>query len=344
MSETVAVAPKKAKGLVNAVLRRVADAEVSFPDDATRLSYPDWIVERVCREHGPTDGLAALAAMNERTAVDTRDDGWIQGRASLWVADAVPVEPDDKVADLCAGPGGKATAVAHRAGVVVAADRRRVRLAPMQGAADVVRVVADGRRPPLRSASFDAVLVDAPCSGLGVLSRRPDARWRVEPNDVDELAEIQTELLDAAAELVAPGGSIVYSVCTLTTAETTDVDQLVEKNHPELEPLGLPDDRWRHWGRGRARLAQRPRHGRYGAISLPVRSALMNRTARSQLPRRLNLGCGFDHRDGYLNVDIKPEHEPDLLADIRDLSELPAGHFDEIVAIDVPRAPHEGRC
>ena len=77
-------------------------------------------------------------------------------------------------------------------------------------------LVGDGRRPPLREGCFDRVLLDAPCTGIGVLRRRPDARWRLAPAGVDELAALQRDLLAAAAPLVRPGGVLLYSVCTLT--------------------------------------------------------------------------------------------------------------------------------
>ena len=84
-------------------------------------------------------------------------------------------------------------------------------------------VAADGVHPPFAPASFDRVLVDAPCSGLGVLRRRPDARWRIDAAAPGRLAALQIEILEAAARLVAPGGLLAYSVCTLTMAETDDV-------------------------------------------------------------------------------------------------------------------------
>ena len=97
---------------------------------------------------------------------------------------------------------------------------------------------------------FDAVLVDAPCSGLGALRRRADARWRIRPEDVDELAELQQRILLASAPLVKPGGSLVYSVCTLTKAESVDV---VAATAGALAALGfradLPaDGDWESYG------------------------------------------------------------------------------------------------
>jgi 16S rRNA (cytosine967-C5)-methyltransferase len=148
--------------------------------------------------------------------------------AALAVEDLDP--SGELVLDLCAAPGGKATAMAAAGASVVAADLRPSRLGLVGDNAerlghDMALVAADGRLPPFRAGSFDRVLVDAPCSGLGVLRRRADARWRTGPADVEELADLQLDLLTAAAGLVRPGGLLFYSVCTLTSAETAGVDR-----------------------------------------------------------------------------------------------------------------------
>jgi len=265
VGETVEAAPRRARGLVNAVLRRVADAPVSWPDDATRLSVPDWVLDRLTKDLGPADAAAALAAMNEPATVTQRADGYVQDPASQQVTAAVEVKRGDLVLDLCAAPGGKATALAAAAdGVrVIAADVRpgRARLvaanAARVGVADRVAVMAaDGTRPPFRDVRFDRVLVDAPCSGLGTLRRRADLRWRVEPEAVERLAALQARLLAAAADLVRPGGSLVYSVCTLTAAESTEVDDRLAKQRPDLVPLDPPGEPWQPWGRGAILLPQ----------------------------------------------------------------------------------------
>jgi 16S rRNA (cytosine967-C5)-methyltransferase len=252
VGETVEVAPRKVRGLVNAVLRRVATAPVDWPDDATRLSYPDWVVERLRSDLGDADALAALEIMDEAPPVTERADGYVQDLSSQWVAAAVEAKPGERVLDVCAAPGGKATALAATGAGVVAADRRA-------GRADLVRenasrlgldlpiVVADGAAPPFRRRSFDAVLVDAPCSGLGALRRRADARWRIERSDFEPLAQLQRELLSGAADLVAPGGRLVYSVCTITAAESVD--------HPmpegfEVDPTAPPEGQWRPFRHG----------------------------------------------------------------------------------------------
>ena len=227
VGETVQLAPKGARGFVNAILRRVSDTPMQWPHDGVRLSYPDWIVERLTRELGRDSAIEALEVMNTAPPVSERDDGYVQDLGSQWVVDAVGARAGDVVLDVCAAPGGKATGLAARGAFVVAADLQPKRVgliaanATTTGAV-LAPVVADGCRPPFRNGSFDRVLLDAPCSGLGTLRRRADARWRIQPTDIDTLAALQAAMLCAAAPLVKPGGYLVYSVCTLTAQESID--------------------------------------------------------------------------------------------------------------------------
>ena len=191
------------------------------------------------------------------------------GRALLGalVGAAVPVSAGDRVLDLCAAPGGKATAIAQRGARVVATDLNigRVGLIGTNKAAlgldDLHLLAADGSAPPFAEATFDAVLVDAPCSGLGALRRRPDARWRIQPGDVAELASLQQRILTAAARNVRSGGSLVYSVCTLTRAESTDVVAataalLADLGYTPLDPPA--GDGWEPYGSATAVLVPGP--------------------------------------------------------------------------------------
>ena len=264
VSATVDTVPRKARGLVNAVLRRVAEADDAWPSDAVRLSYPDWVVERLVADLGAARAADALASMNGAATTVERPDGYVQDPASQWVAEAVGARPGELVLDLCSAPGGKATALAGAGATVVAADarpsrvslvvenRERLGLTPSQ----LPALVADGTRPPFAAASFDRVLVDAPCSGIGSLRRRPDARWRLDAEAPDRLAELQGRLLAAAAGLVRPGGTLVYSVCTLTVAETTAVADAFAADHPAWGPESVPGDPWVPWGSGALLLPQ----------------------------------------------------------------------------------------
>jgi 16S rRNA (cytosine967-C5)-methyltransferase len=178
----------------------------------------------------------------------------VQDLASQWVAEAVGAQPGERVLDVCAAPGGKSLLLAAAGATVVAADVRPSRAGLMasnaRGRADLRVVVADGTVPPFASETFDRVLVDAPCSGLGVLRRRPDARWRIDADSVTRLAAVQGSLVDTALPLLRPGGTLVYSVCTLTHAEGPALDAWLAEHHPELEAEPVPGAPWRAVGRG----------------------------------------------------------------------------------------------
>ncbi len=256
VSTTVSVAPRKFQGMVNAVLRRVVRAGApQWPDEPTRLSYPDWIHEVLTSDLGVDTAVRVLEAMNRPATSHRRGDGYVQDISSQQVVEAMEVAPGDLVADLCAAPGGKATALARRGAQVVALDIRPGRARVTQqnsrrlGASSVAVLVGDGREPPLRAGCFDVVLVDAPCSGLGVLRRRPDARWRIARTDVPRLAELQLHLLCSAVDLLRPGGRLVYSVCTLTSAETLQVAARMTADD-RLEVLPMCPALWLNHGTG----------------------------------------------------------------------------------------------
>lgn len=159
----------------------------------------------------------------------------VQDEGSQLVARALTLAPlvgDDagRWLDLCAGPGGKTAllaAIAVQQGAVVTAvelNPRRAELVEHNIRGLHVEVLrADGRKPPLPAAEFDRVLVDAPCTGLGALRRRPEARWRRTPADVAPLAKLQRELLASAIRLTRPGGVVLYATCSPHLAETVGV-------------------------------------------------------------------------------------------------------------------------
>jgi 16S rRNA (cytosine967-C5)-methyltransferase len=248
-----AAGASRATGLVNAVLRKVAEQirpliealpEGTAHEAALKHSYPDWIAETWWREWGPEEALALMKAQNEpqETAVRVIGTGearivdridpeeleqgrvWPQSRGSQLAGLAVGVQDGERVLDLCAAPGGKATQLAEKAAEVVAVELHEGRARELAenvkrlGFDNVTVVNADARELPAELTGFDRVLVDAPCSGLGVLASRPDLRWRAQP-----LPELQSELLRVAAERVNPDGTITYSVCTIAAAENEDV-------------------------------------------------------------------------------------------------------------------------
>ena len=188
-----------------------------------------------------------------------------QDQGSQAVVAVLDPQPGERVADVAAAPGGKATAIGERVGadglvVAIDIDAGRMRLVAEAIARldldHVDPVVADGRALPLRAGAFDRVLLDAPCSGIGVLRRRPDARWRLQPESIPELAALQRELLVCAAELVRPGGVLVYSVCTLTHEETKDIDEWAAANLRGFTALPAPGAPWIEHGRGALLLPQ----------------------------------------------------------------------------------------
>lgn len=152
---------------------------------------------------------------------------------------------DDAWLDMCAGPGGKAALLgalaARRDARLVAAERRHRRARLVADALarldDAVAVTADGTAGPWRDASFARVLVDAPCTGLGALRRRPEARWRRSPDDVPALAALQERLLRSALAAVRPGGVVAYVTCSPHPAETRDVVARVVGDTQVAEPL-----------------------------------------------------------------------------------------------------------
>jgi 16S rRNA (cytosine967-C5)-methyltransferase len=259
VSEMVELSPGWSKKFVNFILRRVAeDTSPRWPDLATELSYPDWIVRALTKDLGADQARRVLQSMNEPATVTARDDGYIQDPASQMVAEAVGVQPGEQVLDLCAAPGGKATFMASKGAMVLAVDLHAHRAALVEenalrlGLSDSITVrVGDATSMEFVPGSFDRVLVDAPCSGLGSLRRRPDARWRIAETDIVDLVKLQRALMDVAARAVRPGGVVVYSVCTLTRPESVGLDEWLAESHPDLvadEPMRAAG--WEPLGRG----------------------------------------------------------------------------------------------
>lgn len=165
-----------------------------------------------------------------------------QSRASMVVARFVAPEPGERVLDLCAAPGAKTThlaALTENHGEIVAVERHPGRAAALERTAarlqtSSVRVEVGDGAVPRADGPFDRVLVDPPCSGLGTLQSRPDLRWRVRPESIGELVALQARILAAGAHVLAPGGTLVYSVCTISSAESQALIERFLADHGEF--------------------------------------------------------------------------------------------------------------
>ncbi|CAG0949982.1 Ribosomal RNA small subunit methyltransferase B [Myxococcaceae bacterium] len=170
----------------------------------------------------------------------------VQDEASQLVIELLDPQPAERVLDACAAPGAKSTAIAERVGatgIIHALDRHERRLGLLLrdvrrlGLSNVSAETRDASQPlpeRLSKPGFDRVLVDAPCSGLGALRRNPDARWRVQPEDVGRLAELQAAILRRAAACSRPGGTLVYSTCTLLVDENEAVVEGFLRERPDF--------------------------------------------------------------------------------------------------------------
>jgi 16S rRNA (cytosine967-C5)-methyltransferase len=277
---------ERAVPFTNAVLRRVGEGIRSLVETlpattaseaALRHSYPDWIAEVFWRDLGPEGAIACMTAQNDAPELVVRvirgpvegeetdvpgalhvervdevavAEGriWPQSRISQVTGLAVGAREGDRVLDLCAAPGGKTSMLA---GDVVAIEANEARARELETSlrrvGSTARVVcADGRALPATLDGFDRALVDAPCSGLGVLARRADLRWRAQP-----LPELQQELLRAALERTRTDGTVVYAVCTLNRDEGESVvDAAVGEGLAVVdETLGDEWPAYRHPGR-----------------------------------------------------------------------------------------------
>ncbi|MBA2537069.1 MAG: SAM-dependent methyltransferase [Actinobacteria bacterium] len=288
---TNAVMRRLAEG-IHGLLDRLG--ETTPADAALKHSYPDWIADVWWREHGRDAALALMEAQNqppetvvrvtargrdlpgerdselpnarrvERVPTEWIESGlvWPQSRGSQLAGLAVGVEQGERVLDLCAAPGGKATQLAETAAEVVAVEKHAGRARELAenvarlGAENVTVVNEDALELSSDLGTFDRVLVDAPCSGLGVLASRPDLRWRAEP-----LPELQLALLQAAADRVNEGGTLTYAVCTMHRAENEDV---IDALGLTLDNLGTAWPSYSHPRRPEFLLTQPHVHGTSG--------------------------------------------------------------------------------
>jgi 16S rRNA (cytosine967-C5)-methyltransferase len=205
---------------------------------ATVVSSP--ITKDAWRLVGTTSVLMDMARAGEV---------YIQDDASQLVAQAVGPQKGELILDLCAAPGSKTSQLADLAdnrAVLVAADKNEARLrtvtqtANLQKFSCIKAIVLDGLKElPFLPDSFDAVLVDAPCSGTGTFRRNPEIRWRISADDLQDLSARQKQLLSKAAGLVKPGGRLIYSTCSIETEENEEVLDAFLTSKKEFEQVDI---------------------------------------------------------------------------------------------------------
>jgi 16S rRNA (cytosine967-C5)-methyltransferase len=250
VSETVDLAPKRARGFVNAILRNATRAKPPEPSDlATRTAHPQWLADRWTRTYGaeraakiaeanqelsypdvlslsgetPADAVASTLVpdvykLHGSSAELDRRDFYPMDEGSAVIA-AIARAAGDDILDLAAAPGGKSIFMAHRGARVVAHDISLTRLLPLRGRA-VPLVAGDGTKPPF-ARSFDVVLLDAPCSATGTIRKSPELKWRLRECDLAEFASLQKRLLRNADELARH--YVIYSTCSLEPEENDAV-------------------------------------------------------------------------------------------------------------------------
>jgi len=193
------------------------------------------------------ESLALTGAIGDVSSANWFAEGLatVQDGAAQLIAHFVGPQPDERIVDWCAAPGGKSTHLAELGddrAHILALDVAQERLAQVAVQAERLGLQSIKTyllRPDLmswlESHPADAILVDAPCTGLGTIQRHPDIRWRRKPKDLERSARLQLEILDAAARCVAPGGRLVYSTCTLGPVENEQAIERFLARHPQFE-------------------------------------------------------------------------------------------------------------
>ncbi|HEY1592192.1 MAG TPA: 16S rRNA (cytosine(967)-C(5))-methyltransferase RsmB [Solirubrobacteraceae bacterium] len=237
-------------GEARALLRRINEPPESAIRANTLLAPADQVAGVIGVPNHPAPGLPEGLVLDgpfDAEGSALWRDGAImpQSRGSMAAARELAPQPGERVLDLCAAPGAKTThlaALLEDDGVVVAVERNSGRARGLEQTAarmhaSCVRVELGDAAAPRADPPFDRVLVDPPCSGLGTLQSRPDLRWRASPEAIAELSELQQRIVAAGASALAPGGVLVYSVCTISSAESERVIDrlLVDRQELELE-------------------------------------------------------------------------------------------------------------
>jgi 16S rRNA (cytosine967-C5)-methyltransferase len=211
---------RSSAGLINAVLRKVHKKPLSWPDEATELAMPDWLLAKWKRELGSELARTAAAA----ALVPPARKGMDEGAESI--VPLLGLEAGQRFLDLCAAPGNKTRQALSLGARTVACDRSPKRLQAMSDIG-VPLLLLDAARPLPFRAAFDRVLADAPCSGTGTLGRNPEIKWRLTPEDLRRQQKRQIEILREARAVLSPGAKLVYSTCSLEKEENEDVVRAV---------------------------------------------------------------------------------------------------------------------
>jgi 16S rRNA (cytosine967-C5)-methyltransferase len=241
VSETVELVPLRARGFVNAILRRIASKPIPEPPDvATRTAHPQWLIERWSKRFGaertakiaeanqdlsfpdvmtdapPSDAVRSelVPGMWRLSGSSAEVEGIVLDEGSAVIAGIAAAMGDD-VLDLAAAPGGKTLVMRARGARVVSNDISIARLRPLIGNSPAL-VVSDGRRAPF-ARLFRVVLLDAPCSATGTIRKNPEIKWRLQEADLAAFASVQRELLASALDLASE--SVVYATCSLEAEE-----------------------------------------------------------------------------------------------------------------------------
>ncbi|PAD70263.1 16S rRNA (cytosine(967)-C(5))-methyltransferase [Bacillus sp. 7586-K] len=221
---------------------RVNQMKVGVNDLIEQLNANDIPVERGDLSEDAIKGLKGNLALTEAF---TEGNLTIQDESSMLVARALNPQPGELILDACAAPGGKSTHIAERmqgSGIVHSLDlhEHKVKLIKQQadrlGLNNIQAEALDSRkaRERFQPESFDRILVDAPCSGFGVLRRKPDIKYTKTREDIERLAKLQLEILQEVAPLLKKGGVLVYSTCTIDKEENSDVVEAFLANHQEF--------------------------------------------------------------------------------------------------------------
>jgi 16S rRNA (cytosine967-C5)-methyltransferase len=228
---------RSAAGFANAVLRKVNRDPVVWPDYATELSHPAWLLDRWERQHG-AETAAAIARANLRvpeTYVNP-STGRIQDIGAQSIVPLLRLESGHSFLDLCAAPGNKTAQALAEGARAVACDIHLHRLVPLK-TLGIPLVALDGSQSLPFRCGFDRILIDAPCSGTGTLARNPEIKWRLKPSDLADLHARQVALLEQGLRALDSDGLLVYSTCSLEREENEDVvadvpaAQVVETMH-----------------------------------------------------------------------------------------------------------------